>query len=77
VLNVEGNGVLGGTLQIEVRDDLKPGTYGICCVKGVRKGDFTKVVAPDDCTIEWRGSVLCLTVPPPPRNRDRQGVSNA
>jgi hypothetical protein len=71
VLNVEGNAILGGTLHIEVREDLKPGPYGICSVKGVRKGDFTKVVAPDGCTIDWHGSVLCLTVPPPPRNRDR------
>ena len=71
VLNVEGNAILGGTLHIEVREDLKPGPYGICSVKGVRKGDFTKMVAPDGCTNDWHGSVLCLTVPPPPRNRGR------
>jgi hypothetical protein len=71
VLNIEGNAFLGGTLHIDVREDLRPGPYGICSVKGVRKGDFTKMVAPDGCTIDWHGSVLCLTVPPPPRNRER------
>jgi hypothetical protein len=34
-------------------------------VKGVRKGDFTKIVAPPPCTTEWLGSVLCLTIPKP------------
>jgi len=63
VLNIEGNAVLGGTLDIEVRDALKPGHYGILSIQGVRKGDFGKVVAPDGYTMAWHGPVLCLTVP--------------
>lgn len=63
VLDIEGNATLAGTLHIEFQEDLKPGTYGVCRVEGVRTGDFTKVVIPDECTMDWHGPVLCLTIP--------------
>jgi hypothetical protein len=64
-LGIEGNAKLGGTLHIEVQDELKPGTYGICAVKGIRKGSFARIVAPPQTTTAWHGSVLCLTIPKP------------
>ena len=66
-LAIDGNAALGGTLVVEVGEPLKEGDYGVCTVKGVRTGDFSKAVIPPPYTGGWIGSTFCVTVPPPPK----------
>ncbi len=62
-VSIGGNAEVGGTLVVEAEGDLKEGAYGVFQVKGLRAGDFAKVVVPEPYTGGWIGGTYCVTVP--------------
>ncbi len=62
---IGGNATVNGRLVIEVAGELRPGDYGVFAVGGIRKGDFSRIAAPEGYNVRWVGNACYLTVPKP------------